>query len=121
VKETKTMVYDKARSGDPDYDDKQPIEHHGGRLIKSADGRDVLITKATGPIDPYTGAHVNLDVDPDAGDNRPVPGEVAVEHSDVQTYVAEDTPAADRPADEATGTAPDPVAAADSTKTRARK
>lgn len=96
------MVYEKARSGDPDYDDKQPIEqHNGGRLVTAGDGREVLLTDNLGPVDPNTYEHVNLD-DPEGrdGDNRPVPGEVATEASSVQTYSAEDTPAADRTKDE---------------------
>lgn len=94
------MVYAKNKSGDPDYDDKQPIAQHGGRLTKGPDGRDVLITESLGPVDPGTGEHVNMDEAPDARDNRPAPGEVATETSEVQTYTAEDTPAADRDVDD---------------------
>lgn len=90
------MVYAKNKSGDPDYDDKQPIAQHGGPIVKGPGGRDVLITEHLGPVDPATGEHVNMDEAPDARDNRPVPGEVATETSEVQTYTAEDTPAAAR-------------------------
>lgn len=112
------MVYDKARSGDPDYDDKQPIAAHGGRIVQGPDGRDVQITENLGPVDPYTGEHVNLD-GPTAEDldNRPRPGEVAKAPSEVQTYSAEDTPAADRDAGD---TSADARAAADSTATTSR-
>lgn len=91
------MVYAKNKSGDPDYDDKQPIQQHAGRLTQGPDGRDVLITEHLGPIDPYTGEHANVD-GPSAEDldNRPAPGEVATAPSEVQTYTAADTPAADR-------------------------
>lgn len=115
------MVYDKARSGDPDYDDKQPVEQHAGRLVTAGDGREVLLTEAAGPVDPVTGEHVPMD-GPTAEDldNRPAPGEVAKEASSVQTYSAEDTPAADRTNDE-DAVQPEPAkAAADSTKTTAR-
>jgi hypothetical protein len=114
------MVYDKKRSGDPDYDDKQPIEAHAGRIVKSADGRDVLMSDVLGPVDPATGEHVSLEVTAEDLDNRPAPGEVATQASEVQTYSVEDTPAADRPADAETGTAPAASAAADSKATTAR-
>jgi len=109
------MVYDKKKSGDPDHDDKQPIAAHGGRITKGPDGRDVLMSEVLGPVDAYTGEHVNLD-GPTAEDldNRPAPGEVAKEASEVQTYSAEDTPAADRdPEDDSS----DAKAAPDSTAT----
>lgn len=85
------MVYEKKKSGDPDFDDKQPREQHAGKTVTSPDGREVLITEATGPVDRVTGVHVNLDEAPDARDNRPAPGGVATEPSEVQTYTAEDT------------------------------
>ena len=85
------MVYDKNRSGDPDFDDKQPADQHAAEIVTGADGRDVLLTEANGPIDRVTGAHASLDDKPDAQDNRPAPGEVATETSEVQTYTAEDT------------------------------
>ena len=89
------MVYDKARSGDPDYDDKVPADQHSAKVVQAGDGQEVLLTKSAGPVN-RQGEHVNLD-DPagDAKDNRPAPGQVATEASEVQTYNAEDTPAAD--------------------------
>lgn len=110
------MVYEKAKSGDPDFDDKQPIEQHAGRIVTAPDGRDVIMSESNGPTDPATGEHVNLDEAPDARDNRPAPGEVATETSEVQTYTAEDTPAADRTSDEDV-VQPAPAKAAKSTST----
>jgi len=87
------VVHEKKRSGDPDYDDKVPADQHVGRIVTAGDGREVIITEATGPTN-LDGTHANLD-DPkgDAADNRPAPGEVATEVSEVQTYDAEATPA----------------------------
>lgn len=86
------MVYDKVRSGDPDYDDKQPPEFHAGNVVSAGDG--VFFSDVAGFTD-ANGAHVNMD-DQDAsdrkGDNRPTPGNVASAASDVQDYSAEDTP-----------------------------
>lgn len=85
------MVYDKKRSGDPDYDDKVPLEAHaGGTLVKSEDGREVFISDVNGPVDEF-GAHVALE-GPTAEDldNRPEPGGQAKESSQVQTYNPED-------------------------------
>jgi hypothetical protein len=84
------MVYDKARSGDPDYDDKQPPEFHAGGVVVSA-GDGIFISPVTGPVD-AEGAHVNLAVDESDLDNRPTPGNVASAPSEVQQYSAEDTP-----------------------------
>lgn len=84
------MVYDKARSGDPDYDDKQPPEHHAGQVVSAGDG--VFITPQGGAVD-VNGAHVNLAGTDDDGDNRPTPGNVAKYASTTQDYQAEDTPA----------------------------
>lgn len=84
------MVYDKAKSGDPDYDDKVPAEQHVGKTVTTPDGREVLITEAGGPVDPATGAHASLDAPADEGDNRPAPGGVATEASSVQTYDRDD-------------------------------
>lgn len=85
------MVYDKARSGDPDYDDKVPQEQHAGGLVVSA-GDGVLLSKTNGPVN-AEGGHVNLAVDENDLDNRPAPGSVAKQASEVQQYAAEDTPA----------------------------
>jgi hypothetical protein len=89
------MVYDKSRSGDPDYDDKVPADQHSANVVTAGDGSPVIMSKSNGPISPQ-GEHVNLD-DPagTARDNRPAPGQVATEASEVQTYDAGDTPAAD--------------------------
>jgi hypothetical protein len=84
------MVYEKVRSGDPDYDDKQPPEFHaGGEVVSAGDG--VRLTKTNGPVD-AEGAHVNLAVDTQDLDNRPSPGNVASAPSEVQDYSVEDTP-----------------------------
>lgn len=116
------MVYDKAKSGDPDYDDKQPIGAHGGpKVVTAGDGREVYYSESLGYVD-AAGAHVNLD-DPDGmeGDNRPAPGEVATEASTVQNYTANDTPAA-ATTDDPDAEQPAPAKASpDSTKTTARK
>jgi len=87
------MVHDKSKSGDPDYDDKVPADRHVGKVVTAGDGREVRITEANGPQN-LDGTHANLD-DPkgEAGDNRPAPGGVATEESEVQTYDAKDTPA----------------------------
>ena len=92
------MVYNKERSGDPDYDDKQPIEHHQGGIVSAGDG--VWISKVNGPVD-AEGQHVNLAVDETDLDNRPAPGEVATKPSEVQTYDTSDTPTAEADADSA--------------------
>lgn len=86
------MVYDKTRSGDPDYDDKQPPEFHaGGQVVSAGDG--VFLSQAGGPVD-AEGAHVSLVTDTQDLDNRPSPGNVAKAGSLVQDYDEEDTPAA---------------------------
>lgn len=87
------MVHEKKKSGDPDYDDKQPADMHVGTVVTAGDGREVRITEANGPQN-LDGTHANLD-DPkgEDGDNRPAPGEVAQAPSDVQTYDADATPA----------------------------
>lgn len=85
------MVHPKAKSGDPDYDDKVPAEQHAGGLVVSA-GDGVILSKVNGPVD-ADGAHVNLAVDETDLDNRPAPGDVATEPSEVQQYSVEDTPA----------------------------
>lgn len=114
------MVYDKARSGDPDYDDKQPPEFHSGLVVTAGDG--VYKTDAGGYVD-INGAHVNMDDDDPsdrAEDNRPSPGNVASASSGVQDYSAEDTPTvteaeADK-AKDADKPAPKPAAPKSSTK-----
>lgn len=87
------MVYEKKRSGDPDYDDKVPADQQaGGKTVTAGDGREVFVSDSLGPVNP-DGSHADLD-DPkgDAADNRPAPGQVATEPSEVQTYSPEDTP-----------------------------
>ena len=89
------MVFDKKRSGDPDYDDKVPMHDQAAQVVTAGDGQPVLMTKSNGPVSP-SGQHVNLDdIKGDAKDNRPVPGQVATEASEVQTYDVTDTPTAD--------------------------
>lgn len=103
------MVYEKKRSGDPDYDDKQPIEAHaGGKLTTGPDGREVLMSEVLGPVDPYTGEHVDMTVTAEDMDNRPAPGEVATEASHVQTYNQDDTPTAFR-TDDSDAVQPEPA------------
>lgn len=90
IKKGTVMVYDKKRSGDPDYDDKQPPEFHaGGEVVSAGDG--VRLSPVTGTSD-ENGAHVNLATDTETLDNRPRPGQVAKAPSLVQDYQAEDTP-----------------------------
>jgi hypothetical protein len=91
------MVHPKKKSGDPDYDDKVPMDQQTGKLVTAGDGRQVLLTDNVGPVDAVTGQHVSLD-DPkgDELDNRPEPGGVAEKHSEVQTYTAEDTALANK-------------------------
>lgn len=89
------MVYDKKRSGDPDYDDKQPPEfHQGGKVVSAGDG--VFITPQGGAVD-VNGAHVNLAGTTEDADNRPTPGNVAKHPSTVQDYAPEDTPSVAEP------------------------
>jgi len=52
----------------------------------------VFMTESNGPVNAF-GAHVNLDEESDAGDNRPAPGDVATEASTAQAP-ATDPPAA---------------------------
>lgn len=80
------MVHEKKRSGDPDYDDKVPMDRQVREVVTADDGTAAFMSPATGPSDVF-GAHVNLDnVKGDETDNRPAPGDVAEEESEVQTY-----------------------------------
>jgi hypothetical protein len=79
------MVHPKKKSGDPDYDDKVPMDEHLPKTVKDADGNDVAITETAGPVN-ADGSHAALDAE--SGDNRPAPGEVATESSTVQEYDA---------------------------------
>jgi len=87
------MVYDKKRSGDPDYDDKVPPAEHTA-VQTAPDGTKYRVYKDQGPTT-MDGEHFNLadhdlaDLD---GDNRPAPGEVATEASSVQSYDPADAP-----------------------------
>lgn len=84
------MVYEKKRSGDPDYDDKVPADQHAAKVVRAGDGREVIMTESNGPVNP-DGTHADIrDPQGDAGDNRPAPGDVATEASTVQTYTPED-------------------------------
>lgn len=83
------MVHDKKRSGDPDFDDKVPIEQQLGETVKGPDGQEVLVTESTGPTNP-DGTHADLTGATDEQDNRPAPGDVATEPSTVQTYDRDD-------------------------------
>jgi len=78
------MVHEKAKSGDPDFDDKVPLDQHvGGKTVTAGDGREVFVSDTLGPINP-DGSHASLDEAPDEGDNRPKPGGQATEASSVQ-------------------------------------
>ena len=84
------MVYDKKKSGDPDFDDKVPAGDHL-TVVTAGDGKIVgQISPSLGPITPE-GAHLSV-VDPKELDTRPAPGEKAEYKADVQTYSAEDVP-----------------------------
>jgi|SRR6187397_1412372 hypothetical protein len=86
------MVYDKKRSGDPDYDDKVPADQHAAKVVRAGDGREVIMTESVGPVNP-DGTHADIhDPAGDEGDHRPAPGDVATEPSTVQTYTPEDGP-----------------------------
>lgn len=77
------MVHDKKRSGDPDFDDKVPMDEQVGEQVTGPDGQPVTITESAGPVN-ADGTHAVLDADPDEGDNRPAEGGVAKESSTVQ-------------------------------------
>jgi hypothetical protein len=84
------MVYDKRKSGDPDFDDKVPAGEHL-TVVTAGDGKIIgRIDPALGPVTPE-GSHLPA-VDPEELDTRPAPGEQAEYKADVQTYSAEDTP-----------------------------
>ncbi len=102
------MVYDKKKSGDPDFDDKVPAGDHL-TVVTAGDGKVVgQLSDSLGPITPE-GAHLSV-IDPEELDTRPAPGGVAEYKSDVQTYTAEDVPreevgldSLDRPAETTAG------------------
>jgi hypothetical protein len=117
------MVYEKNKSGDPDFDDKVPLEQHGGKLATSPDGREVVIHEATGPVDRYTGEHVSMDSGATAEDldNRPAPGGQAEKPSEVQTYKPEDTAPGKALRDTEKKAGASQVSSGDSAQTRATK
>jgi hypothetical protein len=85
------MVYDKKKSGDPDYDDKVPLADQGLTVVTAGDGRIVgRVDQALGPVT-LDGAHLSV-IDPEELDTRPEPGGTADYKADVQTYTAEDVP-----------------------------
>lgn len=84
------MVHEKKKSGDPDFDDKVPVAEHG-KVVTAGDGKIIgRISDVTGPVT-LEGAHLPL-VSAEEADTRPVPGEVAKEKSEVQSYTPEDVP-----------------------------
>ena len=89
------MVHDKAKSGDPDFDDKVPADAHaGGKVVRAGDGSEVLVTDANGPINP-DGSHAGLTKeDQESGDHRPAPGGVATEASEAQVFDPQNAPSA---------------------------
>lgn len=77
------MAHPKEKSGDPDYDDKVPMDAQVGEVLEHpVTGERVVLTEAAGPRD-QSGTRVNMDA-PKADDNRPKPGDVATEASSVQ-------------------------------------
>jgi hypothetical protein len=107
------MVYEKKRSGDPDYDDKVPAAEHNA-VQTAPDGTKYRTFPDQGPTT-LDGEHFNL-ADHDkadlAGDNRPKPGEVATEASSVQSYDPASAPHVDvepQEQDEADSGAASPV------------
>ena len=100
------MVYDKKKSGDPDFDDKVPAGEHL-TVVKAGDGTIVgRLDPSLGPVTP-DGAHLPV-VDPEELDTRPAPGERAEVKAEVQTYTAEDTPHEEVSLEEAHAPAKDP-------------
>jgi hypothetical protein len=94
------MVYEKKKSGDPDYDDKVPANEHTGLTVKAGDGTPIgRVDPAVGPVD-MDGAHLNVHTSPEDLDTRPAPGEVAEVKAEVQTYTREDVPTEDISVDE---------------------
>jgi hypothetical protein len=86
------MVYEKRKSGDPDFDDKVPPGEHG-RVVTAGDGTPVaLLSESVGPVT-LDGEHYNLGGEKAEDlDTRPAPGEVAEVKAEVQTYEPEDVP-----------------------------
>jgi hypothetical protein len=85
------MVYDKRKSGDPDYDDKVPAGDHL-TVVRAGDGTIVgRVDPALGPVT-ADGSHLAIDVTAEDLDTRPEPGGRAEVKAEVQTYEPEDVP-----------------------------
>jgi hypothetical protein len=85
------MVYDKKKSGDPDFDDKVPAGDHF-TVVTAGDGKIIgRLDPALGPVTPE-GSHLAVDVTAEDLDTRPAPGGKAEVKAEVQTFEAEDTP-----------------------------
>lgn len=85
------MVHQKAKSGDPDFDDKVPRGDHL-TVVRAGDGTIVgRLDSALGPVTPE-GSHLAVDVTAEDLDTRPEPGGVAEVKAEVQTYSPEDVP-----------------------------
>jgi hypothetical protein len=101
------MVYEKKKSGDPDYDDKVPANEHTGLTVKAGDGTPIgRVDPAVGPVD-MDGAHLNVHTSAEDLDTRPAPGEVAEVKAEVQTYTREDVPTEDISVDDLKTAEPD--------------
>ena len=86
------MVYEKKKSGDPDYDDKVPPAEHN-TVVRAGDGTIVgRVDPALGPVTP-DGEHLAIDTTAEDLDTRPEPGGQADVKAEVQTYTPEDVPA----------------------------
>jgi len=75
------MVHAKKKSGDPDYDDKVPLDEQLHERVTGPNGEEIVLTDTVGPTLP-DGSHAALDEEPD--DNRPADGGVAKKSSTVQ-------------------------------------
>lgn len=85
------MVHEKAKSGDPDFDDKVPKGDHL-TVVRAGDGSIVgRLDPSLGPVTP-DGAHLAVGVTAEDLDTRPEPGGVAEVKAEVQTYSPEDVP-----------------------------
>lgn len=85
------MVHQKAKSGDPDFDDKVPRGDHL-TVVRAGDGTIVgRLDPSLGPVTPE-GSHLAVDVTAEELDTRPEPGGVAEVKAEVQTYSPEDVP-----------------------------
>lgn len=82
------MVHDKERSGDPDLDDKVPMEDHQPQTVRGPDGQDVVLSEVVGPTNP-DGSHAALD-DTATPDHRPAEGDTATKPTEVQRVESAD-------------------------------